>query len=326
MIIDMHFHGFPQFSADALNAGLKAIGMFEVPIPVFDADEYVRMLDKSQIDIGVLSLPGPAPDSLPTPEARLNSARQINDVYAEAMARHPRRFRALGRVPLVDPDAAVKELGRLLDDLGFQGVLLPTNVQGRPLDDPAFDGFWAEASRRRVLCFFHPQDWPCDPRWHSWGLLTKIGWPADTSVTVSRLVLSGHRDRFPDTTLMLSHLGGMIPIYLTRLTWSAGNPACARNPEEYFRSFYYDTAGGLRAPMIKAVCELVGADRVVFGSDYPFGRSIHRSQPAGQFAPPDRVYDATLHELEILDLPKAEKDKIYHQNAGRLLRLPRSSG
>ena len=322
MIIDMHFHGFPRFAADALNTGLKAIGMFEIPIPVFDADEYVRMLDKNLIDIGVLSLPGPAPDSLPTPEARLNAARQINDVYAEAMARHPKRFRVLGRVPLADPDAAVKELGRMLDDLGFQGVLLPTNVQGRPLDDPAFDPFWADASRRKALCFFHPQDWPCDPRWQAWGLLTKIGWPADSSVAVSRLVLSGHRYRFPDTTLVLSHLGGMIPIYLTRLAWSAGSPPCARNPEEYFRSFYYDTAGGLRAPMIKAVCELVGADRVVFGSDYPFGRATHQGGGTRQLPSPDNVYVLTLGEMRALDLPKAEKEKIYSENARRLLHPP----
>jgi aminocarboxymuconate-semialdehyde decarboxylase len=321
MIIDMHFHGFPKFAADAINAALKAGGMLELPVPVFDADEYVRMLDKNQIDIGVLSIPGPVPDSLPTAEARLNAARALNEAYAEAMARHPSRFRALGRVPLVDPDAAVKELGRLLDDLGFQGVLLPTNVLGRPLDDPAFDGFWAEASRRRVLCFFHPLDWPCDPRWRDWGLLTKIGWPADSSVAVSHLVLSGHRDRFPDTTLVLSHLGGMIPIYLSRLAWSAGSPPCARNPEEYFRSFYYDTGGGLRAPMIKAVCELVGPDRVVFGSDYPFGRAAHRAGGPGQFPPYDNVYKLTLGEMQVLDLPQAEKDKIYYRNAERLLRL-----
>jgi aminocarboxymuconate-semialdehyde decarboxylase len=320
MIVDMHFHGFHKTVADALNAALRASDMFEFPIPVFDADEYVRMLDRVRVDIGVLSVPGPLPDALPTPDARLNAARTLNDSFAEAMARHPARFRAFGRVPVADPDAAAKELGRMLDDLGFQGVLVPTNVQGKPLDDPAFDGFWAEANRRRAVCFFHPQDWPCDPRWKAHGLLTKIGWPADSSLTVSRLVLSGHRDRFPDTALILSHLGGMIPLYLTRLNWAAGNPACARNPEEYFRSFYYDTAGGLRAPSIKAVCELFGADQVVFGTDYPFGRNFHR-RPAVQAAPLEQVYEATLREMEALDLPKAEKEKIYSRNAERLLRL-----
>jgi predicted TIM-barrel fold metal-dependent hydrolase len=321
MIIDMHFHGFHKSVADALNAAMRTSDMFEYPIPVFDADEYVRMLDRVKVDIGVLSVPGPVPDGLPTPEARLNAARSLNDAFAEAMARHPKRFRAFGRVPLVDPDAAVTELGRMLDDLGFQGVLLPTNVLGAPLDDPKFDPFWAEANRRRVVCFFHPQDWPCDPRWKAYGLLTKIGWPADSSLTVSRLVLSGHRDRFPDTSLVLSHLGGMIPVYLTRLNWSAGKPACAKNPEEYFRAFYYDTAGGLRAPLIKAVCELFGADQVVFGTDYPFGRNFHRLPPARQSPPLEHVYEATLREMEALDLSKAEKDKIFFRNAERLLRL-----
>jgi len=321
MIIDLHFHGFPKFAADAANAGLRASGMFETPIPVFDADEYVRVLDQVQVDIGVLSLPGPAPDHLPTAEARLNAARSINDVYADAVARHPARFRAFGRVPLVDPDAAVKELARTLDELGFHGVALPTNVLGRALDEPEFDPFWAEANRRRAVCFLHPLDWPCDPRWRDYGLLTKIGWPADTTLAVSRLVLSGHRDRFPDTTLVLSHLGGMVPTYVYRLCWAAGGPACARNPEEYFRSFYYDTAGGLRAPMIKAVCDLFGADRVVYGSDYPFGRFLHRSGPPGRSAPPEEIFAMSLREMQVLDLPQADKDKIYYQNAKRLLGL-----
>lgn len=319
MIIDMHFHGFSRASADTMSAFYLASGTMEVPVPAFDADEYVRTMDKHGIDIGVLSIPGPAPDNLPTAQARLAAARALNDLYAEAMARHPTRFRALGRVPLVDADGALQELERIMDGLGFQGVLLPTNVLGRPLDDPAFDGFWAEANRRRLLCFFHPLDWPCDPRWRDWGLLTKIGWPADSSLAVSRLVLSGHRDRFPDTTLVLSHLGGMIPMYLSRLGWKAGDPRCARNPEEYFRSFYYDTAGEVRAPAIRAVCDAVGADRVVFGSDYPFGRGVHRPGAADRLTQCDDVYTLTLREMEILDLPQAEKDKIYYQNAQRIL-------
>lgn len=319
MIIDMHFHGFSQASADTVSAFYLASGTMEVPIPAFDADEYVRTMDQHGIDIGVLSIPGPAPDNLPTAEARLAAARALNDLYAEAMARHPTRFRALGRVPLVDPDGALQELERIMDGLGFQGVLLPTNVLGRPLDDPAFDGFWAEANRRRLLCFFHPLDWPCDPRWRDWGLLTKIGWPADSSLAVSRLVLSGHRDRFPDTTLVLSHLGGMIPMYLSRLGWKAGDPRCARNPEEYFRSFYYDTAGEVRAAAIRAVCDAVGADRVVFGSDYPFGRGAHRPGAPGRPTQYDDVYALTLREMQALDLPQAEKDKIYSQNARRIL-------
>jgi aminocarboxymuconate-semialdehyde decarboxylase len=322
MIVDMHFHGFSQASADTLNAFYLANGTLEVPVTAFDIAEYVRTMDAHGIDIGVLSIPGPAPDNLPTAEARLTAARALNDLYADAMARHPTRFRALGRLPLVDPDAALAELARIMDDLRFQGVLLPTNVVGRPLDDPAFDGFWAEANRRRLLCFFHPLDWPCDPRWRDWGLLTKIGWPADTALAISRLVLSGHRDRFPDTTLVLSHLGAMIPLYLSRLGWKAGNPRSARNPEEYFRAFYYDTAGEVRAASIRAACEAVGTDRIVFGSDYPFGRGAHR--PGGPERPtrPDDVYALTLREMEALDLPKADKDRIYSQNAQRILSAP----
>ena len=73
--------------------------------------------------------------------------------------------------------------------------------------------------------------------------------------------------------------------------------------------------------MIKAVCDLVGADRVVFGSDYPFGRATHQAGGTRQFPPPDNVYTLTLGEMQALDLPAKEKEKIYYQNAQRLLRL-----
>ena len=319
MIIDMHCHGYPRASAEGTNARLARHGLAVPQIPIFDADDYVRMMDSVGIDVAVLSLPGVLPDALPTAADRLRAARELNDMYAEAVTRHPTRFRAFGRVPLVDGETAAPELDRPMGELGLHGAALPTNVLGRALDEPEFDQFWAEANRLRAVCFIHPFDFACDPRWQAYDLLTRIGWPADTTLAVGRLVLSGHRDRFPDVTLVLSHLGGMIPTYLARLSWATGSPRCARSPEEYFRSFYYDTAGEVRAPSIKAVCELVGVDRVVYGSDYPFGQAAYTGTRLTDRVPPEDVYTVTLREINALDLPQAAKDKICFENAQRLL-------
>jgi aminocarboxymuconate-semialdehyde decarboxylase len=319
MIIDMHCHAYPRASAEAVNARLAEHGLAVPQVPAFDPDDYLRVMDAVGIDIAVLSLPGALPDALATPADRLRFARELNDLYAKVVERHPARFRAFGRVPLVDGEAAARELQRLMGELGLHGVTLPTNVLGRALDDPEFDLFWAEADRLRAVCFLHPFDFACDPRWRAYDLLTRIGWPADTTLAVGRLVLSGHRDRFPNATLLLSHLGGMIPTYLARLSWATGSPRCARSPEEYCRSFYYDTAGEVRAPSIKAVCELVGVDRVVYGSDYPYGQAAYSGTPLTARVPPEEVYSVTLREIRALDLPAAAKDKIYFQNAQRLL-------
>ena len=156
MIIDMHCHAYPRSSAEAVNTRLAQHGLAVPQIPVFDADEYVRALDLAGIDMAVLSLPGPLPDSLPTAAERLRFARAVNDLYAAAMARHPGRFRAFGRVPLVDRDAGPQELRRIITELGMSGVTLPTNVLDRYLDEPEFDPFWQEADRFRAVCFFAP--------------------------------------------------------------------------------------------------------------------------------------------------------------------------
>ncbi|HKQ28738.1 MAG TPA: amidohydrolase family protein [Burkholderiales bacterium] len=318
MIVDMHCHAYPRASAEAVNARLAAHGLAVPQVPAFDANDYLRVMDAVGIDIAVLSLPGAMPDALASSTERLRFARELNDLYAAAVSRHPTRFRAFGRVPLLDGEASVRELQRMRE-LGLHGVTLPTNVLGRALDDAQFDPFWAEADRLRAVCFLHPFDFACDARWQTYDLLTRIGWPADTTLAVARLVLSGHRDRFPNTTLLLSHLGGMIPTYISRLSWATGTPRCTRSPEEYFRSFYYDTAGEVRAPSIKAVCELVGVERVVYGSDYPYGQAAFSGTPPAVRVPPEHVYNVTLREIQALDLPAAAKDKIYFENAQRLL-------
>jgi predicted TIM-barrel fold metal-dependent hydrolase len=319
LIIDMHCHAYPRNSAELVNARLAHHGFAVPEIPVFDADDYVAALDAAGIDMAVLSLPGPMPDSLPTAPDRLRFARELNDLYANAVARHPRRFRAFGRVPLVDRDNGPGELRRIVVELGMSGVALPTNVLDRPLDDPQFDAFWTEADRLHALCFLHPLNFTCSPTMQAYDLLTRVGWPADTTLAVGRLVLSGHCDRFPNVTLQISHLGGMIPTHLSRLSWATGSPQCARNPEDYYRSFYYDTAGEVRAPSIKAVCELIGVDRVVYGSDYPFGQAAFDGAPPVSRIRPGSIFGTTLRAIDALDLPDDAKDKIRFGNAQRLL-------
>jgi len=319
LIIDMHCHAYPRRSAEIVNQRLAHHGLAVPVIPAFDADAYVATLDVAGIDMAVLSLPGPSPDSLPTPADRLRFAREVNDLYAMAVARHPGRFRAFGRVPLVDGEAAALELRRIVVELDMNGVTLPTNVLDRPLDDPQFDAFWAEADRLHATCFLHPLNFSCSPMLQAYDLLTRIGWPADTTLAVGRLVLSGHRDRFPNVTLLISHLGGMIPTYLGRLSWATGAPKCARDPEHYYRSFYYDTAGEVRAPSIRAVCELIGIDQVVYGSDFPFGQAPFNGVPPASRMPPGSIFGTTLGAIDALDMPDEAKDKIRFGNAQRLL-------
>src|SRR5438093_13340138 len=88
------------------------------------------------------------------------------------------------------------------------------------------------------------------------------------------------------------------PALIDRLNWREGNPECKREPEEYFKKIYYDTAGPIRAAFIKLVYDTVGADQILFGSDYPHGRGGRD----------DQFYPLTLDAMNQLDIPKAEKE------------------
>jgi Tripartite tricarboxylate transporter TctA family/Amidohydrolase len=102
--------------------------------------------------------------------------------------------------------------------------------------------------------------------------------------------------------------GGLIIPFVLRLNWREGNPECKQQPEEYFKKLYYDTAGPIRTAFIKLAYDTVGADQILFGSDYRHGRGGRD----------DQFFPMTLDAMNDLDVPKADKEKIYYLNAKRL--------
>jgi aminocarboxymuconate-semialdehyde decarboxylase len=307
MIIDTHFHGFPQAFMDLLPRapGEDARGIGFRP---FKHQEYLDVMDQYGIDIGVLSNTGGGIERAGDREKALAACRILNDTFAEAHAKSPHRFKAFARPPMVHMDDCLTELHRVVDELGLHGIMLPTNLAGRYLDEPDFAPFWDEVHRIDVPVFLHPANAPCESNWERYSMHQKMLWPADSTLAVSRLVYSGIFDRYAALKLISAHLGGMILNYLDRLNWWEGNLACKEQPETYFRKIYYDTAGPVRAPFIKMACETVGVDQILFGADYPHGRSGRDHE----------FFPMTLQAMDELDLSAADKEKIYYRNAKRL--------
>lgn len=306
MIIDTHFHAFPAKFLDLMPEAKNDVR--GVGFHAFDHREYLDVMDKYDIDIGVLSNTGGRIEQGGNRAKALELCQILNDSFAEAHAMHPRRFKAFARLPMVDIDDAVRELDRCCNDLGMHGVMMPTNLAGKYLDEPEFKPFWEALAQQGKPLFIHPSNAPCQSNWNKYSLHQKILWPTDSTLALSRIVYSGTFDRYPDLKLIASHLGGMILLYLDRLNWREGNPECKQEPEEYFKKIYYDTAGPIRAEFIKLVCDTVGADQVLFGADYPHGRGGRD----------DQFYPMTLKAMEELDVPKADKEKIYYLNAQKL--------
>ena len=307
MIIDTHFHAFPgkflelvpeQSKNDPRGAGFHA----------FDHQEYLDTMDRHGIDIGVLSNTGGRIERGGDRGRALALCKILNDSFAEAHAKYPHRFKAFARPPMANLDDCMRELERCYKDLGMHGVMLPTNLAGKYLDEAEFKPFWDAVAASGKPLFLHPANAPCQANWDRYSLHQKILWPTDSTLAIARIVYSGIFDRYPGIKLIASHLGGMILIYLDRLNWREGNPVCQQEPEEYFKKIYYDTAGPIRASFIKLVYDTVGADQILFGADYPHGRGGRD----------DQFYPMTLRAMDEVDIPQADKEKIYYKNAQTL--------
>lgn len=177
----------------------------------------------------------------------------------------------LATVPLQDGRLAARVLEEALD-AGFHGAMIATQPKGvgGNLDDPALDPFWEVASARQAALFLHPHYICGDERLADYDLVNAVGRLTDTTIAVARLLFSGHLTRFPGVSLLLSHAGGALPYALGRLKRNHAIHRDYADPLDGFRRLYFDTV--LFDPRaLRFLCDVVGADRVMLGSDYPFG-------------------------------------------------------
>jgi len=335
--IDVFNHVFPRaFFERYISSGAagKEIGkrMANARLSV-DLDHRFRILDEFGDVRQVISLGQPPIEMLGGPGESPAVAREANDGLAELVAKHPDRFIAFAAsLPLNNADASLDEMTRAIDQLGAKGVMIYTNVAGKPLDAPEFRPLFDEAARRDVPIWLHPARGAAMPDYRteessSFEIWWALGWPYETSAAMARLVFSGAFDRHPNLKVITHHLGGIVP-YLegrighgwdqlgartSQVDYSTLLRSMKKRPVDYFRQFYADTAMfGARAATRCGV-EFFGADRVLFASDMPFDPS------------PGLYMRETIRVIDSLDLGAAEHHNIYRGNAERLLRLGSAS-
>jgi aminocarboxymuconate-semialdehyde decarboxylase len=215
---------------------------------------------------------------------------------------------ALATVPLQDGVLAARVLEEALD-AGFAGAMIATQPKGvgGNLDDPSLDPFWEVASARQAAVFLHPHYICGDERLAGYDLVNAVGRLADTTIAAARLLFSGHLTRFPGVSLVLSHAGGALPYALGRLKRNRTIHPDYADPLDGFRRLYFDTV--LFEPLaLRFLCDVVGADKVMLGSDYPFG--IGDPDPAA-------VVDATpLTAPERRAILGGNAVRIFHVNCG----------
>jgi aminocarboxymuconate-semialdehyde decarboxylase len=204
------------------------------------------------------------------------SARIQNENLAAAVAANPTRFAGLGAtIPLQDVGMAIAEMDRAVDDLGFKGLQIGGTVDGHNLDEPRFRPFWAAVEAKGIPVILHPNGYPESHRFGDYFLTNCIGNPLETMVAATRMIFSGLFEEHPGIKLVLLHGGGYLPFYCSRAdhTWEVRPETRVRIPDrppsDYMKMFYYDTM--VFQPLyLRHLIEVVGADRVMLGTDFPF--------------------------------------------------------
>jgi 2,3-dihydroxybenzoate decarboxylase len=281
----------------------------------------LALMDEHGIEMLILSLNAPAVQRLLDPAAADDLARRANDVLADEVARRPDRFQAIAALPMQDPEFAARELERAVTDLGFRGALVNGFSQAHDpesmlfYDLPQYRPFWEVVERLDVPFYLHPRT-PLESQariydGHRWLIGPAWAFAQETAVHALRLMGSGLFDAYPRLRIILGHLGEGLPYNMWRIdncnAWVPNrhdHPA-KRKIADYFReNFYITTSGHFRTQaLIDAILE-IGAERIMFATDWPFENIDHAAT----------WFDGAA-------ISEADRVKIGRANAVQLFRL-----
>ncbi len=296
------------------NSGPRGVKVYEGLKDV--GAKRIAEMDAAGIDMQVLSLNSPGVEQADEAEA-ISVSREANDFLAEAVKNHPTRFAGFASLPIQAPDKAADELERMVRQHGFKGALINGHTRGHYLDDKFFWPILERAEALNVPIYLHPTI-PTKPVADALygGFAPAVsamfagpgwGWHIETAIHLIRVVLGGVFDKYPKLQIVVGHLGEGVPFMLPRLN---GNMPPAMTKLErplgaYFRDNVHYTFGGFNfTPTFLDLLLEVGADRIIFSVDYPYGSMAEAR--------------AFLDQLPVSD---GDRERIAHGNAERLFGL-----
>ena len=260
-------------------------------------DTRLNAMNNSGVNVHALSLTSPMVYWAP-PAFGKHLSQVYNDELVRAHQLHPTRFMGLAMLPMQAPALAVQELERIAKFPGIRGVYMATHVNGKNLDDKDFFQVYAKCEELGFHIYLHPVNPVGAERMRSYYLRNFLGNPYDTGIAASSLMFGGVMDAFPKLEVILPHAGGTFPALIGRMTHGSGVRPETRHmkkpPLEYLRRFHYDTIS--HSPQIMGdIIRMVGADRVVLGSDHPADMSFERPV---DFV--ERIPQLSLYERELI--------------------------
>ena len=272
----------------------------------------LQLMDETGIDMQVLSLTSPSLHNLGSES--INLAIQTNDYVSENVKKRPDRFQGFAALPMFSPKEATKELERSVKNLGLKGAMLCGRTREKNLDHKDFWELFECAETLGVPLFIHPQipqkairdiyysgfDELTDLAFSTFGL----GWHYEAGIQFVRLVLAKVFDKFPKLQIILGHWGEVILFYTERLASLNRATKLDKPFIDYIRKNLYVTASGMFShPYLQRSVEIIGTDRILFSTDYPY--QYRPGRDARNF-------------LEAIELGKEDKEKFAFANWEKL--------
>ncbi|MDJ1433812.1 amidohydrolase family protein [Halostagnicola sp. A-GB9-2] len=289
-----------------------------------DIDKRLDDLEEFGVDRQVLTLAAPYLWHGADPEDVIDIARFANDEVHRIAQEHPDRFVPVATLPFLTGEY-VDEFERCIEDLDMAGVQIFSHVNGRFLDDPEFDDFYAAVDRAEVPIWIHPQNY----NWHDYDkddewIYRMFGWPFETNIAVARLVFNGILDKYENLEIVTHHYGGTIPHLKERMMSRVerqidspehdriGVTSLSQPVETYFERIYGDTGVSSQGETHTLECgyEFFGPENTLFAADYPYGAEGGRYWLKHQ-----------IPAIEAMDIPAEEKEMIFSENVAELLDL-----
>jgi 5-carboxyvanillate decarboxylase len=315
---------FPRFEIfkDAQGNKVEKLEFFTMDPGAIDAlldvgEGRIKHMDEAGIDMQVLSLMNPGVELFDAATGT-TMAKKANDDLAKIIKRYPKRFAGFAALGAQDPRGAVHELERAVKELGLKGAKINSHIHGEFLDKQKYWIIFEMAEKLDVPIYIHPRIPPEDMLkcYIDYPALSgsMLGFAAETGLHAMRLICSGIFDKYPGLKIILGHLGEALPHWMWRMDsrfrreGSASDPAAGKlkkRPSQYLKdNFMVTTSGMFWYPPFLSTYLALGADQIMFAVDHP----LESSHEAVTF-------------MDAVPISDTDKEKIYHGNAEKLLRL-----
>jgi aminocarboxymuconate-semialdehyde decarboxylase len=293
---------------------------------LWDLNERFRIMDKYEGLKQVLTIASPGLEDAVGPKEAITLSKIANDSMADLVAKYPDRFVAgVACLPMNNIDAALVETDRAIRELDFKGIQLYSPTKDKPLDQPEFMPLYEKMAAYDLPIWIHPKrdiefaDYRTENHSKYW-IFSMFGWPYETTAAMTRLVFSGVLEKYPTLKFITHHCGGMVPYFAERIIGGQDyaekclnakfKKYLSRQPIEYYRMFYADTALYGGTPSLLCGYAFFGPDHILFATDMPY------DSEGG-----DRYTRQTIDAVEQMSIPAKEKEQIFHENARKILKL-----